>query len=579
MKFFHVYNEEAFKGLEKNGLINKDSGFKIQHAFSVPECRKFNNIAAISTKLHTLIKENKYPFYVDRIAGGITYHKYDFDQSLIEEYISVLGDWFLGFQLHESASNRRNSDWQRILSLMDGSFGPYDAKKLRELSIRSFAKMPDGTVLAAFSQDTPEHYATMTYAKTPSEYMEEIKDLFLRRMAEVKGRILPCDSYYLATKIQNDMGMNSFMPEVGCQIPQMRIEVALARGIAKMSGKTWGTYYECWRESRDGDLPFYSMPCYNSDTSNEWYLTQETHPDDFTTYGKNGGSSRLLQNRIYHYALMAGAHYFSEEWGLNCSYADMTDYTLSEYGVVKKDFINDALNFRNIKAKTPFAIVLPKSYSCIELQDMFEPCELGVHRSEYMRCILSDSEKEYYGHIEDVLKLIFAKNETIGNEDHVITNSRFPDVFDIIYEDAPKSTFDSYNYLIDATAGENFEKANKSLCGKILKSDNLDELEKKLHKLIKEVMPCYVDSLCWLVSTDENGARYLSVFNNAGNERSLEKGDTICKSANKQVNITFKESTSIEVIKEFAGKINIERQDDRTYSATIPAAGFAIIKF
>ena len=73
----------------------------------------------------------------------------------------------------------------------------------------------------------------------------------------------------------------------------------------------------------------YCMPCFNLDPINEWYLTQETHVDDFTTYGANGGSSRLLQNRIYYHALMSGADYFSEEWGLNCSYTDMQNFTLS----------------------------------------------------------------------------------------------------------------------------------------------------------------------------------------------------------------------------------------------------------
>ena len=73
MKFFHVYNEDCYVGLEKNGLLNKDTGFKIQHAFSVPGERKFNNYAAKGSKLHSLIKENKIPFYVDRIAGGITW--------------------------------------------------------------------------------------------------------------------------------------------------------------------------------------------------------------------------------------------------------------------------------------------------------------------------------------------------------------------------------------------------------------------------------------------------------------------------------------------------------------------------
>ena len=46
MKFFHVYNEQFNEGLEKNGLLNKDSGFKVQHDFPMPEDAKFNVIAA-----------------------------------------------------------------------------------------------------------------------------------------------------------------------------------------------------------------------------------------------------------------------------------------------------------------------------------------------------------------------------------------------------------------------------------------------------------------------------------------------------------------------------------------------------
>ncbi len=579
MKFFHVYNEDCFKGLEKNGLINNDSGFKIQHCFAIPEKQKFNCFASKDSKLYNFIKNGKYAFYIDRIAGGITYHKYDFDQALINEYANILGNWFLGFQLHESASNRRNSDWQTILRVMDKKIGPYDAEKLRERTVRNFAKMPDGTVLSAFSQDTPETYAAMQYAQTPDKYIEEIKDLFLRRMNEVNDKILPCDSYYLATKVQDELGMNSFMPEVGCQIPLMRQAVALVRGIAKAGNKTWGAYYECWREIRENGNYIYTMPCYNSDSSNEWYLTQELHPDDFTSYGPNGGSSRLLQNRIYYYALMAGADYFSEEWGLNCSYSDMTDFSLSEYGMVKKNFINDALNFKGIKATVSFAIVMPKDYSCIELPDMFEPYEIGLHRDEYMRCSLSREEKEYYGHIEDVLKLIYGQTDALGNEGHVITNSRFPDVFDIVYEDAPDEVLSKYEYLIDATKNSDFARKHSLNSTKILESSNLHELEQSLHNKIKEIMPCFVDSLCWLVSTDENGNRYLSIFNNEGNERSLEKGDIIHQKANKPVTISFKEPCNIQVIKEACGSINLKKETEFTYKSTIPAAGFAIIKF
>lgn len=585
MKFFHVYNEECIRGLEKNGMLNQDSGFKIQHAFSVPDQYKFNKIAARGGTLYNLIKEGNMPFYVDRIAGGITYYPYAFDQNLIQTYIELLGDWFLGFQLHESGSNRRQSDWMRLISKTNGCKGPYEEKKLKELLKSTYDVSSDGIRLYTLSQDSPKQYASMRYAQTYAEYIEEMKDMFRRRMAEVADRILPCDSYYMATKLQDELGMRTFMPEVGCQIPMMRKAVALARGIAKASGKTWGTYYECWREAKEGEKYFYSMPCFNSDPSNEWYLTQETHPDDFTSYGENGGSSRLLQNRIYYYALMSGADYFSEEWGLNCSYTDMKKYTLSSYGKTKKDFIDRALTLQGIRAKIPFAIVLPKAYGCVELpylHDNFEFCiekyVVGRHRDQYLLSTLTREEQDYFGHVEDVLKLFFARKKAIGNEGHVITNSRFGDVFDILYEDASDKAFKAYEYLIDATADGNFAKAKAGSGLKILESKDLGRLEVEVTKLIQEVMPCYVDDLCWLVSEDSCGHRYLTVLNNEGNERSIQKGDIIHTEADTTAKIVLKEALEMSILVEGSKPVELVKVNDTTYRVAVPAAGFVILK-
>lgn len=576
MKFFHVYNEKCFKGLEKNGLLNKDSGFKIQHAFSVPEPYKFHNIAAKEGVLFRLLKEMNAPFYVDRIAGGITYYPYRFDERLIDTYKNLLGDWFLGFQLHESGSNRR-VDWARILTKMDGQEGPYEEGQFLKLFQSTYARLEDGTLLSSFIQDSPEQYAKMRYAKRPDEFLKEMRDMFQRRMAEVSGKILPCDSYYLATKIQDEMGMKTFMPEVGCQITMMRMAVALARGMAKAAKKTWGTYYECWRQSLEGDSYMYSMPCFNKDSSNEWYLTQETHPDDFTSYGEKGGSSRLLQNRIYYYALMSGADYFSEEWGLNCSYTDMETFSLSPYGKVKKDFIDRALTLQGMHARIPFAIVLPKKYSCVELPSPLAECKVGIHRERYMECVLSREEQKYYGHIEDVLKLFFAREEEIGNEGHVITNSRFGDVFDMIYEDASDQVLETYEYLIDASPEGTFARTKAGSKHKVLESGDLCKLEAAVSELIHKVMPCYVDALCWLVSEDEQEQQYLSIFNNEGNERSLERGDILHAEADRTVTVVWKQSTELRVVECSAG-VEINKADDTHYRIRVPAAGFSVLK-
>lgn len=579
MKFFHVYNEECFKGLEKNGMINKDSGFKVQNVFSVPRPRQFNNIAAKGGKLHQMIKADKIPFYCDRIAGGITYFPYEFDKSLIHEYEDLLGDWFLGFQLHESASNRRSSDWQRLLKVT-GSKGPFDPEFLKKNLVRASSVTPDGEVLQALSQDHSDVYAKMKYADTAAEYLEEIRDLFSRRMAEVDGHILPCDSYYLATKIQDELGMKTFMPEVGCQIMLMRLEVALARGVAKSSKKTWGTYYECWRPDPEVKPSGVCMPCFNLDPINEWYLTQETHTDDFTTYGANGGSSRRLQNRIYYYSLLSGAHYISEEWGLNCSYTDMQEFTLSEYGEVKKSFIHDAEQFQGVEAVVPFAIVLPKAYSVVELTEELNTYAFGLGKKKYMMADLNAEDQVYFGHVEDVLKLFFARfGEQYGNEGHVLTNSRIGDVVDIIYEDADDATLSQYAYLIDATKDGDFARAKAGSGVKILESADLEQLAVTMDKLIAEVMPVSVDGLSWMVSVDDQKRNFLSIFNNEGNERSIYKGDTILHEADRTVTVTFKEPTELKLIREGYEKINVQKVDACTYKVEVPATSFVIFQY
>lgn len=577
MKFFHVYNEEYFEGLVKNNLINKDSGFKIQHVFSLPKEKKFNQFAAKGTKFHSFIKEGNYPFYVDRIAGGVTYHEYPFDKALIDEYVSLLGDWFLGFQHHESASNLRQG-WDAILKAMDGDKGPYDVKLLTERMSGSYAITPDGEVLPRFAHGTPEVFAKKHYAESVTEYIAEVEDMYRWFMNKVSGHILPCDSYFLFTKMQLELGMNTIMPEVGAQIPQMRIAVSLARGMAEQYRKSWGTYYECWYWNPVDGL---SMPCFNSEPGNEWYLTQQTHPDDFTSFGKNGGSSRLLQKRICYYSLMAGADYFAEEWGLNCSYSDMKTFELSDYGKVKKEFIDDALRMGSIKAEIPFAIVLPCEYACVQLPFTDRKGEYGNGRPLYMDAPTTQEERKFFNYTEEVLRFIYGRTNGIDypDEAHVITNSRFGDLFDIIYEDAKEETLRKYSLLIDASIDSGFADVKKNSGLNIVRSTDFEKLGATINATSKEVLPCIADSLHWLLSRDENGNHFVSVFNNEGNHRSVVTGDTLNPEANARVKLTFKKNAQPEIVKASSADVKISRHDDKTFCVDIPAAGFVILKY
>ena len=576
MKFFHVYNEEYFEGLVKNGLINKDSGFKIQHVFSMPDHLKFNELAKRGGKLHSYLKENNFPFYVDRIAGGVTYHEYAFDKELTREYLDMLGDWFLGFQLHESASNR-NNDWRNLMRYMNGSEGPYDLEQLRRNSIRKKATTPNGTPLPGFAQGTPEEYAPMRRARTVGEFVEEIRAMYGKYMKATDGLILPCDSYYLFSNMQGKLGMRTFMPEVGCQIGQMRVAVATARGAARTFGRTWGTYYETWMESQDHK---YSMPCFNKEPGNEWYLSQEQHADDFTSYGEKGGSSRYLQKRIYYYSLMSGADYMAEEWGLNCSYNSMISFELSPYGLAKKDFIDFALKAGRITARVPFAIVLPSEYEAPEVLDIFGKYRFGEHRSTYMLRDMNDTEAKYVNHAEDVLKLFFGRDEdcALGTEGHTITNSRFGDLFDIINEDAPEEVLRRYDALIDASCDSGFAKAKKGCGLEIFESLDFERLAHEIDSEAKRILPVTVDGLHWVLSFGE-GKRYLTIFNNEGNERSLLHGDRIIKDADRVVTLSFAQPCELSLVKHGFDAPEVTRKDKTTYTVKVPAAGFAIFEY
>ena len=91
-------------------------------------------------------------------------------------------------------------------------------------------------------------------------------------------------------------------------------------------------------------------------------------------------------------------------------------------------------------------------------------------------------------------------------------------------------------------------------------------------------MPVYVDDLCWLVSTDEKGQNYLSIFNNEGNQRTVQYGDVIDPRATKTVNVIFKNNVNLELYRK-AQNVDVLKVSDKEYKITISGAGFGIFKF
>jgi len=258
----------------------------------------------------------------------------------------------------------------------------------------------------------------------------------------------------------------------------------------------------------------------------------------------------------------------------------MNTFELSPYGEAKKELIEDARRLLGIRAITPFAIVLPRDFYAIELPDVYDPWRIGERRGKLMHSTLGADETAYYGHMEDVLKLFYTRNgEIYGNESHVLTNSRFGDLFDILYEDAPEAAFAAYDTLIDATPdGKIARRLGKTF--RVLESDSLERLEHAVHQREKELLPAVADSLHWLLSEDSEGRRYLTLFNNEGNERSIKRGDTVRHEADACVRLTFRDPVEeISVIKRSSSEIGVEKKDAHTYFVNLPATEFIIFAY
>lgn len=577
LKFIHVYNERFLKGLEKRGFLNDNMGLKLMHNFPIPENEKFNAAAAAGSKLYNLIKKNKYMFYIDRLQGGTFYHKYSFDRSLINEYSEMLGKDFLGIQIHEMGTVL-NLDWFRIKKQMGDTPLPWSPKQIHD----AILKVSACKWCIHLSCGTAEEYSEKTFPETWQDYSKAMEELFLKRQQETGGYLLPCNSHVMTTGMEYRLGAHTVMPEVGAQTPLLRLQVAIARGMSKAFGSLWGTYYEPW-----GGKPF-SAPNYFEEKFNEWHLDNTIFPYDFTSNGPGGGSSRLLQSRIYYYSLMSGADYLSEEWGMTNTFYNWNDYELTPYGKIKKEFIDFSQKIGDVEAYIPFAIVLPRSFEAVDMKYITD-----ASCNEYLRRPLEDNFKKEFGHIKNVLRLIYCRNcEIYGNEGHAITNSRFGDFFDVIFDDLNPDVYKKYDYLIDTTPRNRFSKSDVAQGLKVIDTSDIEKLAYNLDSILEQILPCTVTGgLHWMLSrtsrtskpsgsSNSRGKWILSIFNNEGVDRSVEKGDYLIKEADRKIEIKFKQPINqLNVIHSVNADANIERKSENVINTTVGAGGFLILEF
>ena len=533
--FFQGYLPELWQAQVKAGLVRDTDGIRFCQNIMLKDEMKFNSLAARGGELYGILKERKCPFYIDRLQGGVYIDEYPFDKTLLEEYKTLLGDNFWGFQMHEWMSNYYYDVF--------GKLGDLPEAEWTEKGIKEHIYKKWSYPYLMLESMTAREMASAGKPETAEELYRNITGIYRKRL--IAGELLPCDSAYLAYAFELSAGAKRVMPEVGAQTADARVQICYARGMTRKAGRSFGVYYEPW-----GGDPF-SACCYNKDRRNEWGIG-ESSDFPFETQGENGGSSRSLQRRIFLYGYLSGAEFLSEEWGLCNVFNDWKDFELSPYGLVKKEFMDFVDKYRDIGDKlSPVAAVLPKDLMVLD----------NLYEDDVYCGFKTDSKK--ISTAKQGIRQIFADSlPMLGTETRTLKNSDIPDAVDILNYD--EGMLKKYDYLVDLTGDSELSLKYKNVCG-------AEDLKNVLHRLL----PCYVEGNAhWLVNECKSGGYYLTIFNHSGVCRSVAKGEYTLAEGNTSVVLDVKGEI---VPKKLEGDGSIVKRGDKYY-VEIPSGGFAFIK-
>ena len=535
--FFHGYSPDTWDAMLRTGLVGDNDGIRFQQSLDLPEELKFNNLAKKGGELYNVIKERNCPLLIDRLQGGCYIDEYVYDAELLAEYRNLLGDRFFGFQMHEWLSNYRSDANKKLAELSADEWNEENIKRV------IFEKFPFKNLFLECM--TLEEIASAGKPLTAEQFYDNMTSIYKKR--QKIEELVPCDSAFLAYQFELSCGTKRLMPEVGAQTPDTRLQICYARGMTRREGKSFGIYYEPW-----GGEPF-SACAYNG-AKNEWAMGEGDFP--FETYGPNGGSSRSLQKRIFLYGYLSGAEFISEEWGLYNTFLEGTNNEqLSPYGLVKKEFLDFVRKYNDIGDKlTPIAAVLPEELMVLDKCDE----QNSIFGYEINNKRLSSIK-------QGVAEIFASSVPMLGSEREKksLKNSDMPDAIDLLNRD--DAMLGKYDYLVDLTCGSDLKDKFTNLCE-----------AKDIPALLRKLLPVYVDGgLHWMVNECKSGGYYLTVFNHSGVERSVEKGEYTLPEAEKTATVTFKGEVSPALL-EGDGRLSLEND---TYRITIPAGGFAFIKF
>jgi len=434
--FLHTYESTGhyWTGLNKAGLLRPNTGVRLVNSSYGDDQQRFNHVARVGGDLHRILAQRRCPFVVDRVVGGIVYQPYQFDLQLIRRYDDLLGNKFLGGQIHETVSNTQN-DWERFLSVA--------AKYARE-------PIPAAALREHFSHRTnPSRY--LEYGeinnydgrRCPQDIESLWQEVFRNFQAQadrVAGRCCYAEGSQkgeLGWHVFYRLGARSCLAEVGpWASDRSQFMIASLRGAAKAAGKPWGVFFAPW--GPQGCTSFIPL------AESSWQVPPETWDKSIWPIGPDLGPSSALQRRSFFHAYLSGAHTLHEEWGAEDNLTSWADGTLSSYGRVTRDLLDFQGHVGDVgEPYLPIALsldatVVPPFGVTGKLREMFPPRTSDLDWAKVRNAIYPPSASA----------AAKASSELARREAPCYAPSPFPELFDVVPSDAPKSVWSGYREVI-----------------------------------------------------------------------------------------------------------------------------------
>lgn len=421
--FLHSYEGTGryWKGLERSGLLRPGNGIRlVQTPIGTDDTRRFNVAARLDGPLHEILKERKCHFIVDRIVGGSPYLDYAFDQPLIQHYATLLGDKFMGGQLHETISNAHN-DWKRLAKATppEALSRPVNPEIVK-------GGIDDRGPNTWLEYATLAQYAGRPYPADAQSFWEAVAWGAKRNIERFSGYFSYAEGSGYGERVWHHfyaMGASHCLAEVGPWASEnSQLSIASLRGAAKAAGRPWGVFFAPW--GPDG------CTCFVPYDDISWQIPPRGHGDYDWPVGPEKGPSSALQRRIFFHSYLAGANTLHEEWGVECNLLDWERGTLSSYGQATREFLDFTEANPDVgQPYVPLALVLNASATQPDDAEWKE---------------LSTALKEL-GDVDNAL----AARPGAGNAEMACYPPwGVPELFDIVPSNAPSEIWKSYQEII-----------------------------------------------------------------------------------------------------------------------------------